>query len=397
METVRARAVAVVVAIILDLLVWGGSVATTSGGSIPWWLPVAVTVVGQQSLWFVGSRPHLVLAAGSALALVSCVVPKWQPFTGLLVATYAVGTRPRGRHTLPVLAGLGAALLSHSYASARLTVEPVRSTATLLALWAALAAGAWAVGVRHRRTVDRAAAAGEHWSAQAREGVANERLRIARDLHDGVCGAVTAIQLQAAGACALGPTHPEATGPSLLAIQSSAERTLVELRRVLGDLRRDAVEDTGGSSISGPSLEEIPQLVGLARSAGLRVTLTQTVDAATRLDPGAEATVVRVVQEGLTNAVKHGPRGRCEVSVRVDPAGARVRVDSMGSRARSAHTPTAGSIGAEEAARPEGAAGIGLVGLAERAALVGGHLCWTAQGERFTLDLVVPAPAWAGR
>ena len=396
MDTVRARAVAVTVAIIIDLLVWGGAVATTSGGAVPWWLPVAVTVVGHQSLWFVGSRPHVVLAAGSALALVSCVVPKWQPFAGLLIATYAVGARPRGRHTLLLLAGLGAALLSHSYASARLTAEPIRSTATLLALWAALAAGAWAVGARHRRTVDRAAAADEQWSAHAREGVANERLRIARDLHDGVCGAVTAIQLQAAGACALGPTHPEATGPSLEAIRSSAERTLLELRRVLGDLRRDAVEDCGGSSIPGPSLEEIPELVGLARNAGLRVTLTQTVDAATRLDPGAEATVVRVVQEGLTNAVKHGPRGRCEISVTVGPAGADVRVASTGSRCRTTPTTLAESTGAG-AAQLAGASGVGLVGLAERAALVGGHLRWTADRDRFTLDLAVPAPAWAGR
>ena len=56
MDTVRARAVAVTVAIIIDLLVWGGAVATTSGGAVPWWLPVAVTVVGHQSLWFVGQK-----------------------------------------------------------------------------------------------------------------------------------------------------------------------------------------------------------------------------------------------------------------------------------------------------------------------------------------------------
>ena len=176
-----------------------------------------------------------------------------------------------------------------------------------------------------------------------------------------------------------------------MAIQSSAERTLLELRRVLGDLRRDSVDESGASSIEAPSLDEIPQLVELARAAGLHVTLTQTVDPLTRLDPLAEATVVRVVQEGLTNAVKHGPRGRCQVSVNVGPDGAHVQVDSSHSLS------TTGSTGSTGAAQPAGATGMGLVGLAERAALVGGHLSWAAHGDRFTLDLAVPAPAWAGR
>lgn len=391
METLRARAGAVTVAVALDLLVWNGAVSTMAGGSIAWWLPVAAVALIHQSLWWLASRPYAVLTAQCAFALVSTVVPQWQPFSGLLIATYAVSSRSRGRHTLAVLVGLGVALLSHSYGSARLTLDPLRSTVTLLALWGALAIAVWAVGARHRRTVDRAVAAGETLSAQARAGVANERLRIARELHDGVCGAVTAIQLQAAGASALSPTHPEAAGPSLVAIQSSAERTLLELRRVLGDLRRDAVDDGGASSIEAPSLDEIPQLVELARAAGLHVTLTQTVDPLTRLDPLAEATVVRVVQEGLTNAVKHGPRGRCQVSVNVGPDGAHVQVDSSHSLS------TTGSTGSTGAAQPAGATGMGLVGLAERAALVGGHLSWAAHGDRFTLDLAVPAPAWAGR
>lgn len=177
-----------------------------------------VTVVAYQSLWALGTRPQVVLALHSTLALVSTMVPKWQPFAGLLLATYAMSSRPRTRHTGALLAWLGAGLLSHSYASARLTSDPVRSTATLLLLWTALVAAIWVAGARQRQVVARARSAGELISSRADRELADERLRIARDLHDGVCAALTAIHLQAAGARAIGATSgvwpPRAWPPS---------------------------------------------------------------------------------------------------------------------------------------------------------------------------------------
>lgn len=388
MVTLPGRLAAVTLAIAVDLLVWGGDVTTASGDHVPGWLPPVVTVVAYQSLWALGTRPQVVLALHSTLALVSTMVPKWQPFAGLLLATYAVSSRPRTRHTGALLAWLGAGLLSHSYASARLTSDPVRSTATLLLLWTALVAAIWVAGARQRQVVARARSAGELISSRADRELADERLRIARDLHDGVCAALTAIHLQAAGARAIGATSGGVAAPSLAAIQTSAERSLLELRRVVGDLRCEPGA-ADGSPTPGPHLAEVSDLVEIVRAAGLRVHLTQRVDPAAVLDPRIEATVVRVVQEGLTNALKHAPaHARCAVAIEIGDRGAHVRISNPQRPWPSAgNTPAAGLTGG----------GVGLASLRERAALVGGRLTWRADGNRFALELAVPQPVGAGR
>ena len=112
MVTLPGRLAAVTLAIAVDLLVWGGDVTTASGDHVPGWLPPVVTVVAYQSLWALGSRPQVVLALHSTLALVSTMVPKWQPFAGLLLATYAVSLSTRGG-----LAAVGAAGLAGSRAA----------------------------------------------------------------------------------------------------------------------------------------------------------------------------------------------------------------------------------------------------------------------------------------
>ena len=130
-------------------------------------------------------------------------------------------------------------------------------------------------------------------------------------------------------------------------------------------------------------------LVEIVRAAGLRVHLTQRVDPAAVLDPRIEATVVRVVQEGLTNALKHAPaHTRCAVAIEIGDRGAHVRISNPQRPWPSAgNTPAAGLTGG----------GVGLASLRERAALVGGRLTWRADGNRFALELAVPQPVGAGR
>ncbi len=358
-------------AIVLDLLVWGGATRTITGAHVPLWLPIVATILAHQSLWLLRSRPHHLLAVQSALALVSLLVPMWQPFAGLLIAAYAAPAQRGARATYPLLAAALLCLGSHSYASARLTASPFSSTATLLLLWGALVGAIWGLGVRsHQR--GRHALLGTHllWARAERHLVA-ERLRIARDLHDGVSGAVTAIQLQAAGARSVEATRPDVATRSLAAIESSAERTLMELRRVVGSLRTSSPGDTPDSL---PTLAELPHLVDIARQAGLRVALTEvgTLPQESRLDPVTEGTVVRTVQESLTNALKHaGPGTACRV--RLAWADGALHLDIESRPVRTMRPPT-GEL------PPGWSAHQGLAGLVERA------------GPRWR-----PPRGWAGR
>lgn len=371
--------------IALDLLVWNGATRTTTGSDIPGWLPGVVTIAAYQLLWLLRTRPERVLAAMSALAMVSMLVPKWQPFTGLLLAAYAAPAQRGARATFPLLAGVLLALGSHSYASARLTPSPLSSTATLLVLWVVFVGAIWGLGVRsHQR--GRQAWWGSHLlSTRAERDLVAERLRIARDLHDGVSGAVTSIHLQAAGALCLQPTAPDLAARSLAAIESSAERALVELRRVVGSLRT-ASPGCGPGSL--PTLAELPHLVDIARQAGLFVTLTEVGarHPMSRLDPAAEGTVVRTVQESLTNALKHaGPGARCAVHLAWAEHALQVTVAS-----RPVRLPKA----AQDEELPNGwSAEQGLSGLVERATLAGGHLEAGPLEDGFAVGLTVPTRA----
>jgi len=368
-------------AIALDLLVWNGATRMTTGSDVPMWLPVVLTIAAHQSLWLLRSRPSHVLAGLSGLAMVSLVVPTWQPFAGLLLAAYAAPAQRGARATGPLLGGVLVALGSHSYASARLTANPLSSTATLLLLWIALVGAIWGLGARSHQRGRQAWQSTHLLSARAERELVAERLRIARDLHDGVSGAVTGIHLQAAGARSMEPTRVDLATRSLAAIESSAERTLVELRRVVGSLRSTSVGATLGAL---PRLAELPSLVAVARDAGLNVTLDEvsTVAAVRRLDPATEGTVVRTVQEGLTNVLKHAGAGaRCAVRLAWAETSLHVTVHSCPSR----------RPGAPRTGEPSGwSTHAGLSGLAERAALVGGHLEAGPVDDGFAVRLTVP-------
>lgn len=372
-------------AIGLDLLVWDGATRTTTGAQVPWWLPVIVTVAAYQTLWLLRARPSFVLAALSAFALVSMLVPKWQPFTGLLLAAYAAPAQRGARATGPLLAGVLVALGSHSYASGRLTESPLSATVTLLLLWVVLAGAIWGLGARSYVRSRETWCGRRLLLARAERDLITERLRIARDLHDGVSGAVTAIYLQAAGARCAQPTAQDLAARSLAAIESSAERTLVELRQVVGSLR---TAHTGCAPGSQPKLAELPDLVAFARQAGLVVTLTENGarQRTSQLDAAAEEAVVRAVQESLTNVLKHaGPGTRCEVALAWAETALSVTVESRPVRCLTQ---------SQAADLPSGwSAKQGLHGLMERATLVGGHLEAGQVGDGFIVRLTVPSRA----
>lgn len=409
----RGRGLAMVIAAGLDVLVWHGAVRTMGGDLVPSWVPVVVMVAGHQSLWLLGRHPRAVLATQVILGSASLVVPLWQPFAGLLLATYAVCARFGARRATPTLPAVGAVLLAHSYGSARLTAAPFGSTMTLFALWGVVASIAVILGVRAHSLATRnrqSAVVAQH---RLDRELAAERRRIAHELHDGVGGTVTAVHLHAAAARELqaGPhswsTDPaggglvgRAGGDSLAAIEAGAERTLVELRRLLASLTASGSVATadqpelGRPAEGGPRtgahstlMTEAAQLAASARGLGVVVALSGPWDEVDRLSDAMTTAVLRTLQEGLTNAVKHGgPDTTCVADLVLGTAG--------GLELTITSTPPRRSRSQHRRHHPSGySGGHGLAGLQERASQLGGRVqVWPADDDvpEFRLRLQLP-------
>ena len=191
--------------------------------------------------------------------------------------------------------------------------------------------------------------------AQARAAVAEERARIARELHDVVTHHVNLVVLQAMAASGLLDRDPEQVREPLQVIERSGREALTEMRRLLGVLRDDDAERPLAPQ---PGVDDVDDLVGSARSAGLSVGLAVS-GTPHRLPAGLGLTVYRIVQEALTNAARHAAGSRVGVSLRYEPAAVEVAVVDDGGRDVE-HAPAGG--------------GRGLLGMRERVAVYAGTL-----------------------
>ena len=191
---------------------------------------------------------------------------------------------------------------------------------------------------------------------RARQAVEEERMRIARELHDVVAHSMSVIAVQAGVAHHVIDARPELAKEALGTIETTSRSALVELRRMLGLLRRHG--DTAESLAPAPGLEDLAALGTGFADAGLTVTIDMTGE--TGLVPrGVQLSAYRIVQESLTNALKHGGAS-ATVHVASSADGVVVEVSDPGTRGR----PTASVAGA----------GQGLVGMRERVALFNGVL-----------------------
>jgi signal transduction histidine kinase len=235
----------------------------------------------------------------------------------------------------PDPAALGAALVVIGpAATGRLVAHLRRQTALLEELTGRL--------VEERATAERAA-------------VAEERARIARELHDVIGHEVTVIALQADAAAAALAKAPERADAPVQAIRRSAAEALAEMRRVVGMLRDAEDEDLRPQ----PGLPDVPELVERSRAAGATVELTlQPPDRPTHAS--VELAAYRLIQEALTNAGRHAPGAA--VGVRVVGDADAVTVEVVNERTRLVPSPRSGS------------SGFGLVGMRERVRLLGGRL-----------------------
>lgn len=198
-----------------------------------------------------------------------------------------------------------------------------------------------------------------------------EREQLARELHDSVAHHVSAIAIQAQAGRTLAPTHPEAAGNALEAIEEAASRALTEMRRIVGALRQSEEPDLAPP----PTVADIERLAG-TNGTGPRV-IVELSGQLDDLQPSVEAAIYRMAQESVTNAVRHARDAtRVTVSVSGDDDVIRLTVTDDG------------ETGSLAAASPQG---FGLAGMTERAALLGGTVEAGPRPDRgWTVDATLP-------
>lgn len=231
----------------------------------------------------------------------------------------------------------------------------------------AVAVTVWVVGrsVRLRRAylaelVDRAERLERAREADTRAARAEERSRIARELHDVVAHHVSVMTVQAAAARKVLDTRPDAARDALMAIEELGRTAMREMRGIVGVLRTDG---EAGELAPQPGMGDLPGLVVQMREAGLRAQLWIEGDRRV-LPPGIDLAAYRLVQEALTNSLRHaGPAARAWVTVRHETGELLIQVEDDGR----------GGTG-EPARAPGDRPGHGLVGIRERVALYGGIL-----------------------
>lgn len=338
--------------------VWGG-MPFPPGIAGPRGLESAAAVLYCAGLPLRRRAPLLVLAlvlAGNA-AQAPYVGPSQQTslegFLALLLAVYSVGAHaPRRAGLAAVAATIALIFLGDALTG---TSSPGQD-AGLYVLLAAL----WLFGDalrRHRlRTAQLEDHAGElerRRAEEAQTAAADERARIARELHDIVAHSLSVMVVQTGAARQMLTAEPDVARTQLVSAENTGRQALAEMRRLLGIVR---IADTPLSLAPQPSLSHVDLLVDQVRDAGLDVRLRLEGDRR-QLAPGVDLAAYRIVQEALTNTVKHAGPACAEVLVRYrrDDVEIEVRDDGQGARAN-------------------GHSGHGLVGMRERVALYGGAL-----------------------
>jgi len=333
---------------------------TLSGAYAPRGVWIAAALVTAAVLAVRRSHPLAALACVlrgfAALSLADPPAdPTWQFFASF-VAVYSVGAHTPARTSLAALV-----LTLLFFAVGSLTDGERSSTADLGYVWF-LFGGCWLLGRLVARGAVRARALERHAvrlevdrDAAARAAVAVERARIARELHDVIAHGVSVMVLQTAGVRRLLHDEQARERDVLQGVEESGRQALGELRRLLGMLRESDGEADGLEPQ--PSLSRIGELVGAMRSAGLEVQLRVDGDPAS-LPAGLDLSAYRIVQEALTNVLKHAAPARADVRIAVGARRLELEVLDDG---------TAGAAGGD-------GTGHGLVGMRERVTLYGGEL-----------------------
>lgn len=360
-----------VTAVLLLLSLFGsiGEATSTKYGPlphVPW--PAYLLVVGSALALIVRRRwPRTVLAVSTGFVLVygglgyvdgAALLPP-------MAALYTVAA------TLPLRTTLISAVvvtgLLEAVTSLRQPLGPLQGPDTVLP-FEAVAVVAAGLAVLNRRAFvaalqERAERAERDREAEARRRVDAERLRIARELHDVIAHTMAVINVQAGAAAHLVPREPEQAVAALGAIKAASKDGLRELRTMLNVLRQ---ADEGESTAPAPGLAQLDALVAGTVRAGLP-TSVQVCGAPRSLPPGTDLAAYRIIQESLTNVVRHA--GPATASVLLDYTAGELVIEV----ADTGQDTGTGPAAAAGPGQPAGA-GLGIPGMRERAAAVGGEV-----------------------
>ncbi|MER7891690.1 sensor histidine kinase [Micromonospora sp. NPDC094482] len=324
--------------IVVAALVVGGVQAADGDVSAAGWLPGAALLLGATAaLHWRRRRPAVVLAVAAAAAVSYYLLgyplgPEPVPFVVALFATAEAGRRWIAVTAVPLAVGL---VLATDVAAGR-APEGADLVAVSAVLVAAVGLGELARSRREQR------------HAYAERAAAQERLRIARDLHDTLAHQLTAISVQAGAALRKRDSRPELAYPALETVREVAGDALREVRSVLGVIR---AEPAG----AGNACDAVP---ALGARAGLAVTMTVSGDAAA-LPPDVDAATYRIAQEALTNVRRHAGVTEAEVRLAYLPGHVEIEVLDRGGGAGGDGDRTAG--------------GHGIDGMRERVTALGGR------------------------
>ncbi|MDQ0382633.1 sensor histidine kinase [Amycolatopsis thermophila] len=302
-----------------------------------------------------------------AVALVSLVYygldfPDGPGWLGLLVALYTLAAYGDGRRSL-VTAGVGITVLATGWLVAAADVEPRAAIGwVFFRIGVSVMSTALGESVRSRRVIAAEAQARAELAERTREEVARaradaERLRIAREVHDTVAHAIAIINVQSGVTAHVLDKKPERAREALRTIEQTSSRALQEMRTILGVLR----DDSDGNAPT-PGLAQLDELTTKARDAGLDIQLEQASPAAP-LPSAVESAAYRIVQESITNVIRHVGPTRVTVVLTPGIDALQIRVTDDGRRV-PAQQPTSNG------ANP----GRGILGMRERCQLLGGDL-----------------------
>jgi len=343
-------------------------------------LAVLLTVFAEAELWAVGVHPKAIAVSATAIAGIALYWRRAAPLLVVGVTLGAIATESVLGVSLhkpdsPLLMALVALYTAGAYL-------PLRQSGAALAIAAGciwisfsssetgghsdfvftlvVASAGWLVGRgmhgRVRQTAELAERARRiefEADAERAAAVAEERRRIARDLHDVIAHSVSVMVVQAGAAEDIVERGEQGVLEPIRAVQETGRAALVEISRLLGLLRADGAEIGLAPQ---PRVDELPQLVARARSAGLPVELR--VEGTPQMLPlGVDLSLYRIAQEALTNARKHSGDARAEVVLRYSEREVELTVENEPGPATNGHR-----------------GGHGLVGMRERVAVFGGSL-----------------------
>lgn len=376
----RSRLAVALGAFALDLTMWGGHTTLRGGGDVPAW----AVVVAAAALFAVLARDRLPLPTAYGLAwgytlAWGAILPAYQPFTALMLVLHDAARRLPARRTWPVLAGAVAPWALNTANVAALSAMSAPEVLVTAGLWAVMTGLVWMTGRVAYRTAQTIRLREEIFAARMDLARHEDRIVLARELHDVLSHSIGAITLQAAGARALKIPRDPRVDAALDAITATSTGAMRELRHLLGFLQTTdagraerageatrAAAAGSGDPASGPAsgvtgVVHLRSLVATTRACGVRVHLHETGGAAP-LPPSSDHLVYRIVQEGLANAMRHQGRGtRADVLLAWEPTTLTVTIDSVDGAGREAAVAGHGS-------------GLGLRGIADRLAEAGGHL-----------------------